>query len=49
MLFRSDVGIGLRLYLIPGTPIRFDVGFPISSDSFNDNGAQFNFNLGYKF
>ncbi|MEI6536372.1 MAG: outer membrane protein assembly factor BamA, partial [Verrucomicrobiaceae bacterium] len=47
--WNSDVGIGLRLYLIPGTPIRLDVGFPTSSDAFNDNGPQFNFNLGYKF
>ena len=47
--WNSDVGIGLRLYLIPGTPIRLDVGFPTSSDAFNNNGPQFNFNLGYKF
>lgn len=47
--WNSDVGIGLRLYLIPGTPIRLDVGFPTSSDSFNNRNAQFNFNLGYKF
>ncbi len=47
--WNSDFGLGLRLYLIPGTPIRIDVGFPTSSDSFNNNSAQFNFNLGYKF
>lgn len=45
----ADVGIGLRLYLIPGTPIRIDVGFPTSSDEYNNHNAQFNFNLGYKF
>jgi outer membrane protein insertion porin family len=47
--WNSDVGIGLRLYLIPGTPIRIDVGFPTSSDLFNNHNAQFNFTLGYKF
>ncbi len=47
--WNADVGIGLRLYLIPGTPIRIDLAVPTSSDSFNNNGAQFNFNLGYKF
>ncbi len=45
----SDVGLGLRIFLLPGTPIRVDVGFPVSSDEYNDNGARFNFQLGYRF
>jgi outer membrane protein insertion porin family len=45
----SDFGVGLRIYLIPGVPIRVDVGFPVQHDNFNDHTAEFNFNLGYKF
>jgi len=45
----SDFGVGLRIYLIPGVPIRVDVGFPNQHDQFNDHTAEFNFNLGYKF
>jgi outer membrane protein insertion porin family len=45
----SDFGFGLRVYLIPGVPIRVDVGFPMQHDQFNDHTAEFNFNLGYKF
>lgn len=45
----ADVGVGLRIFLLPGTPIRVDVGFPTQSDEFNDNGARFNFQLGYRF
>ena len=47
--WNSDVGIGVRIYLLPGTPIRIDVGFPTSKDAYNDHGARFNFQLGYKF
>ncbi len=46
--FNSDVGVGVRLDL-PIGPIRIDVGFPIESDDFNDNGPRFNFNVGYQF
>ncbi len=45
----SDFGVGLRIYLIPGVPIRVDVGFPLLHDNSNDHTAEFNFNLGYKF
>lgn len=45
----ADVGIGVRIFLLPGTPIRIDVGFPTQSDQFNDHGARFNFQLGYRF
>jgi outer membrane protein insertion porin family len=45
----SDVGIGLRLFLLPTGPIRLDFGIPVDSDEFNDSSGQFNFNLGYRF
>lgn len=45
----ANVGVGMRIFLLPGTPIRIDVGFPTKSDEFNDNGARFNFQLGYRF
>ncbi|MGI8603145.1 MAG: outer membrane protein assembly factor BamA [Verrucomicrobiales bacterium] len=48
--WNTDVGLGLHLYgILPQGPIRFEVGFPIQSDEFNDDGAQFNFNIGYRF
>jgi outer membrane protein insertion porin family len=48
--WNSDVGFGLHLYNIPqfGT-IGVDLGFPVSSDEFNDDGPQFNINMGYQF
>ena len=45
----SDVGIGLRLYLIPGTPIRLDYGVPVQHDAGTSKNGHFNFNMGYKF
>ena len=45
----SDVGVGLRLFLLPTGPIRLDFGIPVSSDETNDSSGQFNFNLGYRF
>jgi outer membrane protein insertion porin family len=48
--WNSDVGVGLHIYgILPQGPIRVEVGFPIQSDQFNDDGAQFNFNIGYRF
>ncbi|MFN0128444.1 MAG: outer membrane protein assembly factor BamA [Verrucomicrobiales bacterium] len=48
--WNSDVGLGLHLYnILPQGPIRVEVGLPISSDEENDNGARFNFNIGYQF
>jgi outer membrane protein insertion porin family len=48
--FNSDVGIGLRLYIIPRSPIRLDYGFPVQKDKFNESSSgRFNFNIGYKF
>ncbi len=48
--WNSDVGVGVHLYgIMPNAPIRIEVGFPVMSDDYNDNGARFNFNIGAKF
>lgn len=48
--WNSDVGLGLHLYnILPQGPIRVEIGFPIQGDEDNDNGARFNFNIGYQF
>lgn len=48
--WNSDVGLGLHLYnILPQGPIRVEVGIPVQSDEENDNGARFNFNIGYQF
>ncbi len=44
----QDVGIGVRLDL-PIGPVRIDYGIPLQSDSSNDSGGKFNFNIGYQF
>ena len=44
----SNFGFGVRLDL-PIGPIRIDYGIPIQSDTFNDSGGKFNFNVGYQF
>ena len=45
----ADVGIGVRLYLLPTGPIRLDFGVPVVSQSYNDSQGRFNFNIGYRF
>ena len=48
--WNSDVGVGLHLYnVLPQGPIRVEVGLPVQADEANDNGARFNFNIGYQF
>jgi outer membrane protein insertion porin family len=48
--WNSDVGLGIHVYnILPQGPIRLEVGFPVSTDEFNDDGPQFNINMGYKF
>lgn len=44
----SDVGVGLRLDL-PIGPLQLDLGFPVQTDEFNDEGVQFHFSVGYSF
>lgn len=43
----SAVGVGLRLD-IPGFPLRFDYGWPLEADEFNDKpSGRFSFMIGY--
>lgn len=44
----SNFGFGVRLDL-PIGPIRIDYGIPLQSDTFNESGGKFNFNVGYQF
>ncbi len=46
--FNMSTGIGLRLNL-PIGPLRMDYAFPIVTDSYNNDGGQFHFNMGYQF
>ncbi len=45
----SDYGLGLRLFLLGGAPVRLDYGIPIQTDDFNDGSGRFNFTIGYQF
>ena len=44
-----DVGIGLRLFLLPGAPIRLDYGYPLKTDEFTGSSGKFNFQMGWNF
>ncbi len=46
--YNSDFGIGLRIVLM-GAPMRIDLGFPMRTSEYNDNGMQFNFSFGTVF
>ena len=41
----SDVGIGLRLFILPGAPIRLDYGYPLKTDEFTGSSGKFNFQM----
>lgn len=43
--YNSDFGIGVRV-LIMGAPMRIDLGFPLKTGNYNDDGMQFNFSFG---
>ncbi|QQY08175.1 MAG: outer membrane protein assembly factor BamA [Candidatus Xiphinematobacter sp.] len=45
----GDVGIGIHLDFLAGTPVRFDFGYPIKCDEYNHNKGRFQFNVGYQF
>ncbi|MFT4546375.1 MAG: outer membrane protein insertion porin family [Verrucomicrobiales bacterium] len=45
----SDVGIGVRLFILPGAPIRLDYGYPLKTDEFTGSGGKFNFQMGWNF
>jgi len=46
--YNDDVGIGLRILLM-GAPMRIDLGMPVTSGPYNDDGLQFNFSFGTVF
>lgn len=46
--FNDNWGIGVRIMVL-GNPLRLDYGIPITTDDFNDEGAQFNFAFGTRF
>lgn len=46
--YNDNFGFGLRL-LIAGAPLSLDYGIPITTDSSNDSGGQFNFSFGTRF
>ena len=46
--FNSNWGFGVRLMVL-NNPLRLDFGIPITTDDFNDEGNQFNFNFGTRF
>jgi outer membrane protein insertion porin family len=45
----SDVGVGLRLFIIGDTPIRLDYAIPLKTDKYDDGGGRFNIQMSYKF
>lgn len=47
--YNSNYGIGVRLFILGGAPIRLDYGIPLAADEQNDSGGRFNFTLGYQF
>jgi len=46
--YNDNFGLGLRL-MVAGAPLSLDYGIPITSDTLNDNGGQFNFSFGTRF
>lgn len=44
----SNWGVGLRIMVL-NNPMRLDLGIPITTDGFNDDGNQFNFSFGPRF
>jgi outer membrane protein insertion porin family len=45
----SDIGIGVRLFILPGAPIRLDYGYPLKTDEFTGSSGKFNFQMGWNF
>lgn len=46
--YNDNWGFGVRLF-IAGAPANLDLGFPITTDKFNNKGNQFNFSFGSRF
>jgi outer membrane protein insertion porin family len=46
--YNDDFGIGLRMF-VAGAPLSLDFGIPLTHDSLNKKGNQFNFSFGTRF
>lgn len=46
--YNDNWGFGARI-MVMGAPLRLDLGFPITSETNNDDGAQFHFSFGTRF
>ena len=46
--YNDDIGIGFRI-MIMGAPMRIDLGYPLTTGKYNDQGLQFNFSFGTVF
>jgi len=46
--YNDNFGIGLRMEVM-GTPLSLDYGIPLTADSYNKKGGQFNFSFGTRF
>lgn len=46
--YNDNFGVGLRLE-VAGAPLSLDLGFPLTTDKFNNKGNQFNFSFGTRF
>ena len=46
--YNDDFGIGFRI-MIMGAPMRIDLGMPLTTGKYNDEGLQFNFSFGTVF
>ena len=47
--YLSDVGLGVDLFLLGDSPLRFDLAWPLEKDEFTDDGPNFLVNFGYRF
>jgi len=46
--FNDDFGVGLRMF-VAGAPLSLDFGIPLTHDTINKKGNQFNFSFGTRF
>jgi outer membrane protein insertion porin family len=46
--YNDDIGVGIRLF-VAGAPLSLDFGIPLTTDSQNRKGNQFNFSFGTRF
>ncbi len=46
--YNDNFGFGIRMF-VAGAPVALDLGIPLTTDKFNDEGNQFNFSFGTRF